>query len=109
MRAVRYRDCGLCGHVHPAGPPKGGAAMRSTAPISFDRGRDQVEGMMGQGTAFGRVEDAIDAAELSDEHKAALWLLAWSLRDPWVQRRDARLILAVIVSGAGAGPILRGR
>lgn len=76
--------------------------MTSTAPISFDRGRDQVEGMMEQGTAFARVEDAIDAARLSDCHKAALWLLAWSLRDPSRQRQDARLMLA---GAAGDGMV----
>jgi hypothetical protein len=30
---------------------------------------------------------AIDAGRLSEHHKAALWLLAWSLRDPALQRR----------------------
>jgi hypothetical protein len=64
----------------------------STAPLSFDRVTEQVEGMIHRGEAFGRVEDAIDAARLSQLHKAALWLLAWSLRDPAVQRRDARLM-----------------
>jgi hypothetical protein len=68
--------------------------MIGTAPLSFDRGQEQVEGMMKQGTAFARVEDAIDTARLSQEHKAALWLLAWSLRDQALQRRDARLALA---------------
>ena len=48
--------------------------------------------MIHQGTSFARVEDAIDAAEFSQLHKAALWLLAWSLRDPAIQRRDARLM-----------------
>ncbi|MFL5780055.1 MAG: hypothetical protein ACJ760_01965 [Thermoleophilaceae bacterium] len=78
--------------------------MRSTAPISFDQGREQVEGMMEQGTAFARVENAIDAAQLSDGHKAALWLLAWSLREPARQRRDARMMLAVAGTGARVGP-----
>ena len=49
---------------------------------------------MQQHTAFARVENAIDAARLSSHHKAALWLLAWSLRDPAVQRREARLMAA---------------
>ena len=66
--------------------------MISTAPLSFDRATEQVEGMIHRGDAFARVEDAIDAARLSQHHKAALWLLAWSLRDPAVQRRDARLM-----------------
>jgi hypothetical protein len=73
--------------------------MRPTAPVFFDRSADQVEDMMQQGTAFARVEDAIDTAELSADHKAALWLLAWSRRDPGDQRRDARLALAGIGPG----------
>jgi hypothetical protein len=68
--------------------------MRSTAPLSFGNGVELVEGMMEQGTAFARVEDAIDASRLPEDHKAALWLLAWSHRDPTSQRRDARLNLA---------------
>ena len=68
--------------------------MIRTAPLSFDRSADEVEDMMEQGTAFARVEDVIDSAQLSADHKAALWLLAWSHRDPARQRRDARLSLA---------------
>jgi hypothetical protein len=48
--------------------------------------------MIEHGTAFAQVEDAIDAAEFSEDHKAALWLLAWSLRDSALQRHDARLM-----------------
>ncbi len=66
--------------------------MMSTAPLSVDRATEQVEGMIHQGEAFARVEDAIDDARLSQHHRAALWLLAWSLRDPAVQCRDARLM-----------------
>jgi hypothetical protein len=66
--------------------------MISTAPLSFDRANKEVEGMIHQGTAFARVEVMIDAAQFSHHHKAALWLLAWSLRDPAIQRRDARLM-----------------
>lgn len=66
--------------------------MTSTALLSFDRAREEVEGMIRWGTSFARVEDAIDAAQFLQLHKAALWLLAWSLRDPVTQRRDARLM-----------------
>ena len=66
--------------------------MTATAPLSFDLANAEVEGMIDRGTAFERVEDAIDAARFSQRHKAALWLLAWSLRDPVIQRRDARLM-----------------
>lgn len=66
--------------------------MISTAPLSFDRANREVEGMIREGTSFARVEDAIDATEFSQLHKAALWLLAWSLLDPAIQRHDARLM-----------------
>ena len=66
--------------------------MIGTAPLSFDRANEEVEGMIRRGTSFARVEDAIDAAQFSQLHKAALWLLAWSLRDPAIQRHDARLM-----------------
>lgn len=70
--------------------------MRIRAPLTPDRSQAQVEGMMKQGTAFADVEDAIDAAQLSTEHKAALWLLAWSLRSRSQQRHDARFLLAAV-------------
>jgi hypothetical protein len=73
--------------------------MISTASLSLDRANEQVEGMMKRGTAFTRVEDAIDAAQFTQLHKAALWLLAWSLRDQATQRRDARLMAAAFASG----------
>lgn len=64
--------------------------MTGTAPLSYDRGSEQVEAMIKQGTPFTCVEDAIDGSPLSRQHKAALWLLAWSMRDPISQRQDAR-------------------
>lgn len=64
--------------------------MIGTAQLSFERANEQVEGMIREGTSFARVEDAIDDAQFSQLHTAALWLLAWSLRDPVIQRRDAR-------------------
>ena len=79
----------------------------STAPLSFDRATEQVEGMIHGGWAFARVEDAIDVARLSQLHKAALWLLAWSLRDPAVQRRDARLMARAFAADAHADTGLR--
>jgi hypothetical protein len=72
--------------------------MIGTAPLSFDRANEEVEGMIDRGTSFARVEDAIDAAEFSQLHKAALWLLAWSLRDPAIQRHDARLMAEVFAA-----------
>ena len=53
------------------------------------------------------MEDVIDAARLSQLHKAALWLFAWSLRDPAVQRRDARLMARAFAADAHADTDLR--
>ena len=39
--------------------------MISTAPLSFDRANEEVEGMIDEGTSFAGVEDAIDAAHYS--------------------------------------------
>lgn len=68
--------------------------MIGTAPLSFDCANEQVERMIRNGTSFARVEDVIDAAQFSQLHKAALWLLAWSLREPGIQRHDARVMAA---------------
>jgi hypothetical protein len=76
--------------------------MRS-AQLSFDQSQERVEAMMEQGTAFSDVEDVIDASELSTLQKAALWLLAWSLRDTEQQRQDARLTLSAVGAGELAG------
>jgi hypothetical protein len=75
--------------------------------LSLDRANEQVERMIFQGTAFARVEEAINDASLSQHHKAALWLLAWSLRDPVVQRRDARQMAGVFAADSHAGERLR--
>jgi hypothetical protein len=77
--------------------------MRRSAPLSFDQSQEQVEVMMEQGTTFSDVEEAIDNSELSSVHKAALWLLAWSLRDVEHQRQDARLTLAAVGAGELGG------
>jgi hypothetical protein len=77
--------------------------MTWSAPLGFDQSQEQVEAMMEQGTAFSDVEDVIDASELSTVHKAALWLLAWSLRDVEHQRRDARLTVAAVGAGELGG------
>jgi hypothetical protein len=59
--------------------------------------RDDVTELMEAGEPFGEVEDAIDqVAELSQDAKAALWLLAFSLRDPGDQVSAARAHLATI-------------
>ena len=77
--------------------------MRASAPLTVDQSQAQVEAMMERGTAFSHVEDAIDTAPVSEMHKAALWLLAWSLRDHAQQRQDARLMLAGVSAGGWGG------
>jgi hypothetical protein len=59
--------------------------------------RDWVTELMEAGEPFGAVEDAIDwLAGLSEDAKAALWLLAFSMREPGDQVRAARGQLAVL-------------
>jgi hypothetical protein len=77
--------------------------MIGTASLSFEQATEQLEGMVQQGTAFARMEDVIDAAPLSDLHKAALWLLAWSLREPSLQHREARLMVAFATDDENPG------
>ena len=77
--------------------------MRVTAPLSYDRGSDQVEDMMEQGMPFACVEDVIDGSKLSGTYKAALWLLAWSLRDSMSQRQDARVTERLVRAGTLGG------
>jgi len=70
--------------------------MSSTHPGSLGEYQDQVEGMIAAGELFGVVEDTINAATLVEDQKAALWLLAWSSRDSWAQRRDAIAALELV-------------
>jgi hypothetical protein len=59
--------------------------------------RDSVAERMEAGEPFGEVEDAIDRdANLTDDAKAALWLLAFSLRESGEQVRAARAHLALV-------------
>jgi hypothetical protein len=53
--------------------------LRSPAP--FDRLRDEVEAMIRFGEPFDEVERSIDSVHLSEDRRAALWLVAWSLND----------------------------
>jgi hypothetical protein len=45
----------------------------------FDRLRDEVEAMMSINEPFEDVERAIDGTALSEDRRAALWLVAWSM------------------------------
>jgi len=62
--------------------------------------RDAVEELLDAGEQFGDVEDAIDVVSgLTQDEKAALWLFAFSLRDPAEQQLDARAHLAALQWG----------
>jgi hypothetical protein len=72
----------------------------SRAPLTTYR--DAVTELIDDGEKFGDVEDAIDdVPELTQDEKAALWLFAFSLRDPTEQQSDARGHIAALQS-AGA-------
>ena len=61
---------------------------------SYER---EVAELMEAGEAFGGVEDAIEqVADLTENAKAALWLLAFSLQKPGEQVRAARAHLASV-------------
>ena len=60
--------------------------------------RDTVAERMNAGEAFGEVEDSIDLlAQLTMDEKAALWLYAFSLRDPAEQQLAARAHLTSLI------------
>ena len=67
-----------------------------------------VEDMMDAGEPFWVVEDFIDQAPALDgNQKAALWLLAWSMRSNPVQRREAANVGATTRWAAWIGPRLQ--
>jgi hypothetical protein len=62
--------------------------------VSYER---EVAALMQAGEPFGVVEDAIEeVADLTENAKAALWLLAFSLREPGEQVRAARAHIASV-------------
>jgi hypothetical protein len=56
--------------------------MNAGATLSYDRVAEQVKDLVKKGTPFAQVEDVIDTTPGPQDQKAALWLLAWALRDP---------------------------
>ena len=73
--------------LQEGGPPLHGTEQRPTS-ASY---RDAVTELIESGAPFGDVEDAIDELPcLTTDDKAALWLLAFSLRDPGGHELDAR-------------------
>jgi hypothetical protein len=71
------------------------SAIHQMSPLA--RHRDAVAERIERGESFGSVEaDIDDVTDLSQDQKAALWLFAFSLRDPFEQRLDARAHLASV-------------
>ena len=58
--------------------------------------RDDVTDRMEAGQPFDEVENVIELADVTEDHKAALWLLAFAMRDKREQQRDARGYLALV-------------
>ena len=63
---------------------------------SLDLHEREVEAMVAAGTAFGLVEDVIDASDLLLDEKAALWMLAWARIGPQAQEQLARAKLSLV-------------
>ena len=51
-----------------------------TTAAPFDRLRDEVQAMMQVDRPFEDVERDIDNAHLTEDRRAALWLVAWSMQ-----------------------------
>ena len=71
--------------------------------------RLDVERRLRRGERFADVEEAIDASDLHDEEKAALWLLGWSYVHPRAQRREALAHLEYVIAAASDAPTDRPR
>lgn len=57
---------------------------------------EEVETRAARGESFADIEEAINDLPASGPEKDALWLLAWSLRDPRHAQTDAKLHLAMV-------------
>ncbi len=65
---------------------------------AFARHREVVTEMIRAGTPFGDIEKAIDGtADLTTDQQAALWLVAFSLRDRGIRQHDAGAHLADVL------------
>lgn len=63
----------------------------------------QVERMLSDRRPFDEIEDRIEGMSVSDDKKAALWLLAWSGQAEWVRRRTVAEVLTSTTTQAPAG------
>jgi hypothetical protein len=75
----------------------------------------QVDRMLSDRRPFEEIEDRIEGMSVSDDKKAALWLLAWSGQAEWVRRRTVAEALTptvrrlnVLPQPEGEGGALRG-
>jgi hypothetical protein len=64
--------------------------------LALARCRDEVTGRMERGHPFDEVEDVIDLADVTQDQKAALWLMAFAMRPSRVQQREASAHLALV-------------
>ena len=79
------------------GTAQGGRLERDPRLSVLASYRDAVTERLRAGAPFGDIEDSIDAVEdLTMDEKAALWLFAFSLRDPSEQQLEARTHLAAL-------------
>jgi hypothetical protein len=71
--------------------------------------RLDIERRMRRGERFTDVEDVINASDLSNDEKSALWLLGWSYIHPRAQRREANAYLARLTAATPPQTIIRSR
>jgi hypothetical protein len=55
-----------------------------------------IAGRMEAGQPFDEVEEVIELADMSEDQKAALWLMAFCMRDRRDQQRDVRGYLTLV-------------
>jgi hypothetical protein len=60
---------------------------------------DQVERMLSERRSLAEIEDRIEGMAVSDDEKAALWLLAWSEQAQGVRRRTVNEVLTYASPG----------
>jgi hypothetical protein len=61
--------------------------------------RCEIDARMHQGESFSAIEDdVIQASQLPEEHKSALWLYGWSFVSPEAQRREADAHIAQLAA-----------
>ena len=61
--------------------------------------RCEIDARMHQGESFSSIEDdVIQASQLPEEHKSALWLYGWSFVSPEAQRREADAHIAQLAA-----------